>query len=80
MEEAGWVARLDDATDLRVTRLAPTASGERLFARIWPPVEQLNRAAVEGLSAGAVYTLCRTLQRMKANLDRGMLAADRRAA
>lgn len=69
MEKAGWVTRLNDANDLRVTRLAPTASGERLFQRIWPTVERLNRVAVSGLPAGAVEMLRWTLQRMKANLD-----------
>ena len=54
MEKAGWATRLSDATDLRVTRLAPTASGERLFARIWPTVQRLNRIAVEGLPSGTV--------------------------
>ncbi len=69
MEKAGWATRLSDAEDLRVTRLALTAAGERLFARIWPTVERLNRAAVEGLPAGAVEMLCWTLERMKTNLD-----------
>jgi DNA-binding MarR family transcriptional regulator len=78
MEEAGWVARLNDASDLRVTRLAPTASGERLFQRIWPTVERLNRVAVEGLPAGAIDKLRDTLERMKANLDQ--TAAHERAA
>jgi DNA-binding MarR family transcriptional regulator len=79
MEKAGWATRLSDADDLRVTRLALTAAGERLFARIWPTVERLNRAAVEGLPAGAVDMLCWTLERMKTNLDQG-LAEDERAA
>ncbi|HET9206738.1 MAG TPA: MarR family winged helix-turn-helix transcriptional regulator [Burkholderiaceae bacterium] len=69
MEEAGWVTRLNDASDLRVTRLTPTASGERLFQRVWPTVEHLNRVAVEGLPAGAIDKLKGTLERMKANLD-----------
>jgi DNA-binding MarR family transcriptional regulator len=80
MEQAGWATRLSDATDLRVTRLAPTASGERLFARIWPTVERLNRIAVEGLPSGAVDLLRRTLERMKTNLDQGSAAANERAA
>jgi len=79
MEEAGWVARLNDASDLRVTRLAPTATGERLFQRIWPTVERLNRVAVEGLPAGAIDKLRGTLERMKANLDQ-QPGADERAA
>jgi DNA-binding MarR family transcriptional regulator len=79
MQKAGWVTRLDDASDLRVTRLAHTASGERLFARIWPTVDGLTRVAGAGLPSGAVDMLRWTLERMKANLDQGP-AADERAA
>lgn len=79
MEKAGWVTRLNDANDLRVTRLAPTASGERLFQHIWPTVEQLNRVAVDGLPAGAVDMLRWTLERMKANLDQQAIARERAA-
>ena len=79
MQRAGWVTRLSDGDDMRVTRLALTAAGERLFARIWPAVEQLNRAAVAGLPEAAVDALRRTLERMKGNLDQG-LAGDERAA
>ena len=79
MQQAGWVARLSDSDDMRVTRLALTATGERMFARIWPTVERLNRAAVAGLPESAVDTLRRTLERMKSNLDQG-LAGDERAA
>jgi len=79
MQRAGWVTRLSDGDDMRVTRLALTAAGERLFARIWPAVEQLNRAAVAGLPEATVDALRRTLERMKGNLDQG-LAGDERAA
>jgi len=79
MEKAGWATRLSDATDLRITRMAPTASGERMFDRIWPTVQRLNRIAVAGLPAGTVDQLRGTLRRMKANLDQEP-AADERAA
>ncbi|MCW5661238.1 MAG: MarR family transcriptional regulator [Burkholderiaceae bacterium] len=79
MEQAGWVARLGDASDLRVTRLAPTASGERLFQRVWPAVETLNRIAVEGLPTGAIDRLRSTLARMKTNLDHEPAAQERAA-
>lgn len=70
MQETGLVTRLADSRDLRVTRLALTAAGERLFASIWPTMERLNRAAVEGLPRGAVELLAWTLGRMKENLNR----------
>lgn len=70
MQDMGLVTRLADSRDLRVTRLALTQAGERLFARIWPTMERLNRAAMEGLPRGAVELLAWTLGRMKDNLDR----------
>lgn len=70
MQETGLVTRLADSRDLRVTRLALTAAGERLFASIWPTMERLNRAAVEGLPPGSVQLLAWTLERMRDNLDR----------
>jgi MarR family transcriptional regulator for hemolysin len=69
MQQSGWVTRLSDADDMRVTRLAPTAAGEKLFARVWPAVEELNNAALAGLPEGAADLLRWTLQRMQSNLD-----------
>lgn len=76
LQETGRLMRLGDSEDLRVTRLALTAEGERLFARIWPDVERINRAAIGGLPQGAVDMLCWTLEQMKINLDRGVGAAE----
>jgi DNA-binding MarR family transcriptional regulator len=72
MQHAGWLVRLSDSRDMRVTRLALTAAGERLFARLWPAVERLNRAAVAGLPEAAVDMLRWTLERMRDNLDRDL--------
>jgi DNA-binding MarR family transcriptional regulator len=69
MEDAGWLARLSDGADMRVTRLALTAAGERLFSRIWPTVSRLNEAAVAGLPAAAIGKLRAALAQMKANLE-----------
>jgi DNA-binding MarR family transcriptional regulator len=80
LQQMGHVTRLADTKDLRVTRLALTAAGERLFARIWPAVHRINRAAVDGLPRGAVEMLSWTLERMKTNLDRGLGAAGEDAA
>ena len=69
MVRKGWVVRLSDASDARVTRLAPTAAGERLFTRIWPAVHQLNEAAVAGLPEPLVATVRWALEEMRRNLD-----------
>jgi DNA-binding MarR family transcriptional regulator len=69
MEEAGWLARAADSADMRVTRLALSAAGRRMFERIWPEVEKLNALALEGLSKAEIRDLHRILERMRANLD-----------
>ncbi len=72
MVRKGWVMRLSDAADMRVTRLAPTAAGEKLFARIWPDVQRLNEAAVAGLPAPMVPMLRWALQEMRRSLDESL--------
>ena len=69
MQDAGWLARLSDGQDMRVTRLALTPAGERLFARVWPTVERLNDAALAGVPAPMVERLRAMLAQMKTNLE-----------
>lgn len=69
MQESGWLERRADAGDMRVTRLALTAAGRRMFDRIWPTVERLNALALAGLPQSDIQALRRILQRMRANLD-----------
>src|SRR5215475_7161248 len=75
MARAGWVMRLSDASDARVTRLALTASGERLFARIWPAVWRVNELAVARLPEPAVGLVQWALQEMCRNFDTGAATA-----
>jgi DNA-binding MarR family transcriptional regulator len=79
MQHVGWVTRVSDSQDMRVTRLALSAEGERLFARVWPTVEALNRAAVADLPVPAVEMLLWTLERMKHNLDAASAARQQAA-
>jgi DNA-binding MarR family transcriptional regulator len=79
MEGAGWLARVADTEDMRIVRLALSAAGQRLFARLWPAVQELNRAALAGLSEAAVEALRRSLARMKTNLEEEPAAAERAA-
>jgi DNA-binding MarR family transcriptional regulator len=69
MQEAGWIERLADDADMRVTRLALTAAGKRMFERIWPEVQRLNELALEGLPKSDIQALQRILERMHANLE-----------
>jgi DNA-binding MarR family transcriptional regulator len=69
MADAGWLERLADEEDMRVTRLALTATGKRMFDRIWPEVQRLNELALDGLSKAEIDSLKRILERMRANLE-----------
>ena len=71
------VMRLTDASDARVTRLALTASGERLFARIWPSVWRVNEMAMEGLPEPAVGLVRWALEQMFRNFDTSTARATR---
>lgn len=79
MVRKGWVVRLSDTSDARVTRLAPTASGERLFARIWPAVHSLNEASVAGIPEPLVATVRLVLEGMRRNLDASLAQRGRRS-
>jgi len=65
----GLVVRIADTADKRVTRLALTAAGTRLAARILPIVFRLNDAAVAGLPEPMVDLLRWALARMRDNLQ-----------
>ena len=69
MQDAGWVERLADEEDMRVTRLALTATGKRMFERIWPEVQRLNDLALAGLSNAQIESLKKILGQMCANLE-----------
>jgi DNA-binding MarR family transcriptional regulator len=69
MEEAGWLTRLTDAEDMRVTRLALTAAGRKMFERIWPTVQRLNDLAIAGVPRAEIQLLHKILGRMRANLE-----------
>jgi len=78
MVKKGWVMRLSDTSDARITRLAPTAAGERLFQRIWPAVHRLNEAAVTSLPAPLVDTVRWALREMRRSLDGSLESPPRR--
>jgi DNA-binding MarR family transcriptional regulator len=69
MEQAGWLARRADDEDMRVTRLALTAAGKKMFDRLWPTVQRLNDLAIAGLPRSEIQLLQKILGRMRANLE-----------
>jgi DNA-binding MarR family transcriptional regulator len=69
MQDSGWIERLADGADLRITRLALTASGKKMFERIWPEVQRLNELALAGLPKSDIQSLQRILEHMRSNLE-----------
>lgn len=69
MQDSGWLSRVADDNDMRVTRLELTAAGRKLFDKVWPEVQRLNELALAGLPKADIEQLRRTLERMRANLD-----------
>ncbi|HWI36074.1 MAG TPA: MarR family winged helix-turn-helix transcriptional regulator [Burkholderiales bacterium] len=69
MQAAGWLSRLADGDDMRVTRLELTAAGRKLFDRVWPTAQRLNELALAGLSKPEIQQLHKTLERMRSNLE-----------
>src|SRR5688572_816891 len=69
MQDAGWLERLADEADMRITRLALTGAGRRMFERIWPEVQRLNELALDGLPKAEIEALRKILERMRANLE-----------
>ena len=69
MQGAGWLSRVADDKDMRVTRLELTAAGGKLFDKVWPTVQRLNELALAGLPKAEIQHLHKTLERMRANLE-----------
>jgi DNA-binding MarR family transcriptional regulator len=69
MQDAGWLSRLADGEDMRVTRLELTAAGRKLFDKVWPAAQRLNELALAGLSKAEIQALHKTLERMRSNLE-----------
>lgn len=65
----GLVVRLSDVEDMRVTRLALTAKGDRLFRDLWPAVDELNTASCARLPEGGADMLRWLLGEMRNSLD-----------
>ena len=69
MQDAGWLSRIADDSDMRVTRLELTAAGRKLFEKVWPTAQRLNELALAGLPKSEIQQLHKTLERMRANLE-----------
>jgi DNA-binding MarR family transcriptional regulator len=69
MEEAGWVTRISDAADMRITRLRLTDRGRDKFNQVWPLIESVNASAADKLPDAAMGMVSWALSEMTRNLD-----------
>jgi DNA-binding MarR family transcriptional regulator len=69
MARAGWVKRAPDPKDMRLTRLALTPAGVKLFDKLWVIADRINQALCEYLPSGTPQLMCLALREMLRGLD-----------
>ncbi len=75
-EKLGLVLREVDPSDRRVKRLKLTPAGVRLHKRLVTAVDGLADQALSGISERDLAALARTLEAIRVNIDRVILAVD----
>jgi len=70
MVNMGIVVRKPSTTDKRKMHVHLSASGRALERELLPYAREVNLAALEGIPAGEIERVQRTLERMRANLAR----------
>ena len=78
LEEAGLVYRIRDRRDSRKTLIYLTGKGQKLFSRVLPDMQYVNRMAVKGMSDFEQSEVKRLLKHMRANMAREHEASSRR--
>jgi DNA-binding MarR family transcriptional regulator len=68
LEKAGLAYRTSDKNDARKTLVYLTAKGRRLFSRVVPHMDYVNRMAVKGMSKFEQEEVKRLLKHMRANM------------
>ena len=68
LERAGYVRRVPDPSDGRVTRVEPTPEGVALRAKVERIWSELERRTVGAMTAGQREEALRTMQRLESNL------------
>lgn len=71
MEEAGWVARVQDPNDRRALSVRATPKAERVLADAMKLGDEITAVALAGLSAAERRALVALLRRIRGNLGPG---------
>jgi DNA-binding MarR family transcriptional regulator len=70
LERSGLARRLTDKNDARKTLIFLSAKGRRLFSRVLPDIDYVNRMAVKGLSQREQSEVKRLLKHMRGNMPK----------
>jgi DNA-binding MarR family transcriptional regulator len=70
LERSGLARRLADKNDARKTLIFLTDKGRKLFSRVLPDIDYVNRMAVKGLSQREQNEVKRLLKHMRANMPK----------
>jgi DNA-binding MarR family transcriptional regulator len=70
LERSGLARRLPDRNDARKTLIFLSAKGRRLFLRVLPDIDYVNRMAVRGLSQREQNEVKRLLKHMRRNMPK----------
>jgi len=68
LEAEGLVERYADAQDSRIRMVRLTRAGEETYRKIYPVIEEQNRAMMKGISAADQEALRRILMKMLENI------------
>ena len=70
LERSGLAHRLQDKNDARKTLIFLSDKGRKLFSRVLPDIDYVNRMAVKGLSQRDRNEVKRLLKHMRANMPK----------
>jgi DNA-binding MarR family transcriptional regulator len=70
LEQSGLARRFQDKKDARRTLIFLSNKGRKLFSRVLPDIDYVNRMAVKGLSHREQNEIKRLLKHMRANMPK----------
>jgi DNA-binding MarR family transcriptional regulator len=78
LEKSGLAYRRPDPNDSRKTLVFLTPRGRKLFSRVLPDMQYVNRMAVKGMSKFEQAEVKRLLKHMRANMAKAKVGQDQR--
>ena len=70
MEHEGYITRVNDANDMRMSRVYLTEEGLEIANRAYNSTEQLSNVLLEGISRSDLETVMYVVEKMKENYEK----------